>query len=243
MARFAGLAVFCLLCARAQDGTDLRAAWEKAPTQEATAFPYSRFLLQREQFAEAAGVLEEASKANPTNPQLALALGVAYYGLRRFGDAADQFLLTARLAPDVEQPYLFLGRMLDQTGPRLPEIARRTAQWAKAHPEDSRGPVLQAKILMAGETPDPKQAEALLRRALRLDERNAEAHYELGVLLEDRREFSEAETHLVRAIELRPRDAAAYYHLARVYDRLGKPQEAKEARVRHGELTRMSSLR
>ena len=56
------------------------------------------------------------------SPQLELAAGVAYYGLRRFPEAIEAFLRTIRLDPGIEQPYVFLGRMLDQAEDKLPQI-------------------------------------------------------------------------------------------------------------------------
>ena len=54
-------------------------------------FEVAQPLLQRQSFGEAAGVLESAVKSGISSPQLQLALGVAYYGLRRFPEAGSAF--------------------------------------------------------------------------------------------------------------------------------------------------------
>ena len=77
-------------------------------------FDAARPLLDQQKFAEAIVVLKEAVARLPKSAQLELALGVAYYGLRRFDEAADAFLRTIEIAPETEQPYTFLGRILDQ---------------------------------------------------------------------------------------------------------------------------------
>ncbi len=67
-------------------------------------------------------ILKEGAARVPKSAQLELALGVAYYGLRRFDDAADAFLRTIEIAPETEQPYTFLGKILDQIPSRLPQV-------------------------------------------------------------------------------------------------------------------------
>jgi uncharacterized protein HemY len=70
-----------------------------------------------------------------------------------------------------------------------------------------------------------------------LDEGNWEAHYELGVLLEGKRNWPGAAAELKRAADLDGKQAMPHYHLARVYDRLGDEQNAKTERVLHERLT------
>jgi tetratricopeptide (TPR) repeat protein len=85
-------------------------------------FDAARPLLDQQKFTEAVVILKEGAARLPNNAQLELALGVADYGLRRFDDAADAFLRTIEIAPETEQPYTFLGRILDQ----IPWIRFRT---------------------------------------------------------------------------------------------------------------------
>src|ERR1019366_9146809 len=51
--------------------------------------------------------------------QMQLAFGVAAYGQRRFADAIDAFLRVTAIDPSVEQPYVFMARILPQAGDRL----------------------------------------------------------------------------------------------------------------------------
>src|SRR5665213_1163379 len=108
-------------------------------------FASARPLLDGQKFAEAAAIFEEAAAKLPNDAQLQLALGVSYYGLRRFDQAADAFLRTIDIAPETEQPYLFLGKMLDQIPSRLPQAARCFAQYESLHPASAIGYLLHAK--------------------------------------------------------------------------------------------------
>ena len=90
-------------------------------------------------------------------------------------------------------------------------------------------------MLLAGGSQHERAAE-LLRKSIELDPNNWEAHYELGVLLENRHDYSGAATELARSIELDGKQAMPHYHLARVYDRLGQPEKAKAEREIHQRL-------
>jgi tetratricopeptide (TPR) repeat protein len=214
----------------------LGAACKGLPADAGFAFDYSQALLRKQEFGEAAEVLSTALQTHPDDAQLVLALGVARYGQRRFEDAITTFLKVIRINPQVEQPYVFLGKMLDQAGEHLPEITVAYEKWSKSNQHNAVGLLLLAKARLAA---DPKDAtaEGLLRRSISLDARNWEAHYELGVLLEGKREWPAAAAELKRSAELDGKQAMPHYHLARVYDRLGDEEKAKAERALHGRLT------
>jgi tetratricopeptide (TPR) repeat protein len=166
---------------------------------------------------------------------LELALGVAYYGLRRFDDAADAFLRTIAIAPDIEQPYVFLGKFLDQIPLRVPELTKKFIEYETANPSKSTGYFLHAKALNA-QSAEPETARKLLEKALGINELDAAAHFELGAVFDRTHRYADAAREFERAAELAPNDAATHYRLSRVYDRLGKPEAAQLERERHAKL-------
>jgi tetratricopeptide (TPR) repeat protein len=199
-------------------------------------FEYAQQLLRKEDFTHAAEILNTSLQADPRNAQLVLALGVARYGQRRFDDAIAQFLQVIGIDATIEQPYVFLGRILDQAGPHLPEITKDYETWAVKNPTNAKAFLLWAKALLAADARDVK-AEELLQRSIALDPSDWESHYELGVLLAGKRQYPQAAVELTRSIELDPKRAMTHYHLARVYDRLGEPDRAKAEREIHQRLT------
>jgi Flp pilus assembly protein TadD len=213
----------------------LASASHSAPNNPQIAYDYAQGLLNTQDFTQAAAVLESAAKANPADAQLPLALGVARYGQRRFADAITAFLQAIQLAPSVPQPYLFLGRMLDQAGDQLPTITADYRKWLQAEPKRPEPPLLLAKALIAANA-ESEEPEPLLRRSVQLDPKNWEAHYELGQLLEKKHKYPEAAAELERAVQLEPKQAMPHYHLARVYDRLGKREQAQAERETHQRL-------
>lgn len=200
-------------------------------------FEAARPLLDQQKFLDALPVLKEGAARFPESAQLALALGVADYGLRRFDDAADAFLRTIEIAPETEQPYLFLGRFLDQIPSRLPEVTARFAAYESAHPQIAAGYLLHAKGLDA-QSMEPERALSLLEKAIALNSEDASAHFELGTVLDRFARFRDAAEEFQKAARLDPSDPAAHYRLARDYDRIGNHDAAQAEREKHAQLVK-----
>lgn len=225
---------------------EAQAAAEKAlaqnPYDEDSYFRLAQVHLVRLDFPGAVKVLEDGRKSFDKSAQLELAYGVALYGQRRFPEAVTAFLRTTDLAPAVPQPYIFLGKILEHAGDRLPDIVRRFTLYQQQHPDVAVGYLLHGKALAAqlpptGYPPQAEEAQSLIEKALALDGKSAEAHYELGCLFERKRDFPAAAAQLERALSLDEKLAEAHYHLARVYDRLGRPDAAAAQRALHEKLT------
>jgi tetratricopeptide (TPR) repeat protein len=215
---------------------DFVKAAELARRDEDFAFELGQSLLRRGDFAGALSFFEAARGRFPKSAQIELAYGVAAYGQRRFTDSIDAFLHVIRIDPSIEQPYVFLSRLLDQAGDRLGQITAAYAAWEKAAPGNCLPVCLHAKALSAGGG-DPAEIEAELRWSIQLNDAYWESHFELGVLLAKSRRWDEAAAELVRGIELNPKHAAAHFQLARVYEKLGKPELARAERAEHQRLT------
>jgi protein O-GlcNAc transferase len=216
-------------------GAEYEQAIRLSPYEESYYFEAAHVRLLGQQFEAAVRILERGCKVFDKSAQLALALGVAYYGQRRFGEAAGAFLRTIDIAPEVQQPYVFLSRMLDQITDRFPEILPRFETWAAANPKDPQAQFVYAKGLLASGG-DQAKAEQLLRASIRLKGDQWESHYELGVLLEKQRKFPEAAAELERSASIGPDQADVHYHLSRVYDRLGQSDKAAAQREIHKRL-------
>ncbi len=126
----------------------VQAAIRQAPLQEAEYFGLADICLKQQSFSTALEVLSVAHKTFPQSTQLDLATGVAYYGLRRFPEAIAAFLHTAELDPKLEQPYVFLGRILEQAEGNLPKIQQSFASLVKNEPENYLSCYLYGKSLL-----------------------------------------------------------------------------------------------
>jgi tetratricopeptide (TPR) repeat protein len=221
---------------------ELQEAIKLAPNEESYVFDLAHVLLLHQNFDVAIRLVEAAKVRFYRSAQLELALGIANYGQRKFPQAVDAFLRTAELAPKVEQPYVFLGRILNHAEGRLGEVTEKFASFAQANPKNYLGPFLHAKGLIAQMGPSPSgelasQAEALLKKSIGLNPNFWESQFELGALLEAKKDYTAAARHLEQAIQLNPKAPTPHYRLARVYDRLGQPEKAQAERELHEKLT------
>jgi tetratricopeptide (TPR) repeat protein len=192
-------------------------------------------LLQHQKFGDVITILTRTNGQFKNSAQLQLALGVACYGLRRFDDAAGAFLRTIAIAPEIDQPYLFLGKFLGQIPGRLPEVTKQFVAYETANPASAVGYLLHAKALNA-QSIEPETARQLLERSISTNDRDPSAHLELGIVLDRTQHYAEAARELERAAELDPSEPATHYRLSRVYDRLGKADAARVERERHAKL-------
>ena len=206
---------------------------DTAGSNENDYFGLADLCLKHQFFESALDAASAGRRAFPKSAQLALIDGVALYGLRRFPDAIDAFLATIELDPGADQPYTFLGRMVEDAGDRLPRIQTAFAGFAHRSPDNYLSVFLYAKSLS---TSDSKQAEALLLKSIALNDNFWGSHFELGVVLDEQHHFTEAAVEMKRAIELNPEDPVAHYRMARLYERLGKPDDARSERELHRKL-------
>lgn len=194
-------------------------------------------LLQQQKFAEAITILSKAREQLKDSAQLELALGVALYGVRRFDDAATAFLHTITIAPEIDQPYVFLGKFLDQIPGRLADVTKQFVKYQNAHAERPTGYLLHAKALIA-QSIEMQAAEELLKKAIAIDGGDPSAHFELGVIYFSTRRYEDSAKEFERSAELDPANPATHYRLSNVYSRLGKHDAARVERELHAKLAK-----
>jgi tetratricopeptide (TPR) repeat protein len=121
----------------------------------------------------------------------------------------------------------FLGRIFDQADPRREDAIAVFAEYAKRHPKNYLGAFLLGKA---------NQSEADLRRAIELNPRFWEAHFELGCVLQAKRDYASAANSFREAINLAPDKSTPHYRLAQVFDRTGQHERAAKERQVHDRL-------
>ena len=214
----------------------LELAVDIQPYEESMHYDLGHFHLRHLDYDSAREVFLAGQKYFDKSPAIEFGLGIVAFGQRRFTEAIDRFLRTAELAPSMEQPHAFLGRLLQHGPDRLDLIEERLRVFHEQHSRNHFGPFLYGQVLLAklGAGADPEALaaiEALLNESIDRNGNFWESHYELGVLAQKRRDFRAAEQHFKRAVDLNPNASKPHYGLERVYRRLGKRAEAREQRA------------
>ena len=205
-----------------------------APTEQHL-FDWGNDLLQLHAYDEAAQVFAAALERQPKSARLNVGMGIVQYSRGQHEDAVKSFCRAADLEPSDPRPYQFLGEMYGVVPALAGEITERLARFARAQPKNALAQFHYAMSLWKGrpDAPgDPKQIEALLRRAVALDRKLARGFLELGILLSEQQRYAEAIAQLQSATRIEPDLAQAHYRLAQAYQRTGhKTLAEKELQI------------
>jgi tetratricopeptide (TPR) repeat protein len=128
--------------------------------------------------------------------------------------------------PESEQTHLDFA--VSELATRAAPIARRTAQAARAAQANFDAEDWY-ELGLELEAVEPGEARDAYRRALELDAHHADAHVNLGRLLQEKGMVEEAERHYRLALRERPDHATAAFDLGIALEDLGRTADAIEA--------------
>src|SRR6185436_17425822 len=180
---------------------------------------------QREQFARAAELLEQAARLEPDLPQVQSSLGVAYFNARLFDKATGPLARALAAHPGDAG----LKRMLAMAWLSLQDY-RKAAELLGDDPDRETNPSLQfAYGLALVKSERAAEAEAVFSRLLARHGDSAELSVMLGQAHAQQGDFDSAVQALKRALELKPDVAEANATLGVIYLRQGRLPEAEAA--------------
>ncbi|HEX5364630.1 MAG TPA: tetratricopeptide repeat protein, partial [Gallionella sp.] len=171
----------------------LQAAWEGAPGEGAYWLTLTECLLALARFEDALGLIEEAIRRGMDTPQAQQLRLLAQRGRNRA--APDRAVAEGMQA-------------LFEAG-RYAEMEQQARSLLAQYP----GWALGWKALGAALQSQDKDAESILRRAVEISPRDAEAHNNLGVYLRKHGRPSEAVASLQAAVQIQPTFAEAHFRL------------------------------
>jgi tetratricopeptide (TPR) repeat protein len=187
---------------------------------------YRRLLAQGEQALSTGntyGAIESFSGALALKPGSMVAYyrrGEAYRAQNQPAEAMANLREALRIAPNAPQPLIALGDLFAAAGD-----AAQAAEWYgqaadRLHDED---PTLLYRLALARyRSGAPATAIKPLQEAIERQDNFAEAHYLLGLVHRDSRNFEAATTSLERAVRLDPGFTAAREELADLYRAEGR---------------------
>ncbi len=211
-------------------------AAELEPTEQ-NIFDWADFLVQHQDLHEApqdaAEVFRYGVGKYPGSAQLRVGLGVALFTLRQYDDAVEALCAAVDLNPADPRPFEFLGRVGDASPRLTDEVLQRLASFVRLYPRNASANYYYALALWQNESGERKQGdieqvEALLKTAVAVDPHLYEPHFQLGVLYEEQKRYSDAVVEYKKTVELRPDFSKAHYRLARTYGIVGKQKLAHE---------------
>jgi tetratricopeptide (TPR) repeat protein len=196
------------------------------PTEK-NLFDLGSDLLKHNGFEPALKVFDYGGRQYPRSAKLRVGLGIAYYSLGQYDHAVETLCQAVDQDPRDTQALDFLGKMYNVSPHYANEVAQRMAMFARNYPNNPAANYYYALSLRnrtTGAAPDAdaQKAEALLVKAVKLNFRMTDAHYQLGLLYEDKQDVPKAIREYEIVTEQRANFPQAHYRLARLYAKTGK---------------------
>ena len=204
-------------------------------------FDWGSELLLHRAVWQAAEVFANGAKAHPKSARMLAALGTALFASARYEEAAQRLCEASDLAPADPEPYLFMGKIEMAAPTPLPCIEEKLARFAQQQPGRALANYFYAMAIWKRQPlpPNPQemqQVEALLEKAVKIDEKCADAYLQLGSLYFSRRVYNKAIGYYEQAIAADPQLGEAHYRLGVAYDRLGEADKAKQEFQLHDQI-------
>ncbi len=172
--------------------------------------------------------LVKASELDPGNPEVDMALGLAYQARGDMSKAEECLRRAVDKKPDYADARNNLGIVLARRkawDEAIREFEAAAANVMYTTPERAYfnlGEAYRAKG-------DPASAEGAYRRALRANERYAPAYTALSGVLGGQGRWNDAASVLTRCVEVLPDYVPGWMELGRAYLRLSRPADALKA--------------
>ena len=177
-------------------------------------------------------LLVAALKAAPDDTRLLEALGFVYAHTDRWQKAEETYRRVVALRPGAPGGLYGLASVLADTG-RYPEALATAQELLRVQPDHLPARMKEALLLVR--TGRAAEGEARARAVIERAPDQAEAHYVLGLALEDKADLAGAAAALERAVAIQADHLGALARLQTVLSRLGRKADAERARTAHRE--------
>jgi Flp pilus assembly protein TadD len=214
-------------CAQGQTHTTIRHHREIIEEQPAE-IAQAEEAIQKNKFAAAEALLNQALKRDPKNYQAWFDLGFVLNRLGRTEDSIHAYRQSVAAKPDVFESNLNLGLMLARS--HSPESERFLRAATNLKPTDhveegqARAWLSLGRLL---ENDKPENALAAYQKAATLMPKDPEPHIFAGLLRERQKDFSGAENEYKQVLALDPRSTEAVIGLSNLYMKSHRISEAE----------------
>ena len=211
---------------------ELEVAAHQDPS-ESNLFDWASELLLHRTLEPAIEIFRQSAQRYPNSPRIAIGLGIALYSRGNYDDAVKSLLRAADLSPSDPRCYFFLSKAYDSSPSQADEVIQRFARFSELQPNNAQAFYYYAMSLWKGRrAQDPSldlhQIETLLKKAITLEPKLAEAHLQLGNLYSDQTKYAESIPEYVKALEINDHLADAHYRLGQAYVHTSVKEKAQE---------------
>jgi len=164
----------------------------------------------------------------PSSQRMLLGLGIARYSMPDLAQAAQIFAKLLDADPESATYADLLGKSCSRM-PDMSEGCKKLEGLAERHPRNATMATYAAASILhrSDQNSDMALASKLLKQAIALDPKLAEAHFQMGVLEQYQDDWKDSVAELETAIRLRPNLSKEHYRLALAYSRTGQRDKAK----------------
>ncbi len=206
-------------------------ASQLAPGNEDYRFDYGYELLRHQTGDAAVAIFATGVRDFPKSVKMWLGLGGAYYVAGEFKQAAEAVLKATTIDHDNKLAYFMLAKIYERAPLSQFVVREKFRAYLERNPDDPWSYYHYGTMLylsaQSSSQPDFNPAKSYLSKAIRLNPNFAEAHLQLGIIVQREGQFEKSTELLQRAIQINPKVAAAHYRLALAYQRLGQAERAK----------------
>jgi tetratricopeptide (TPR) repeat protein len=200
---------------------------------EGNLFDWASELLLHRTLELAIEIFRQSAQRYPSSPRMAIGLGIALYSRGNYDDAVTSLLRAADLRPADPICYFFLSKAYDSSPNQADEVIQSFRRFSELQPGNARAFYYYAMSLWKGRrAQDPSldlhQIESLLRKAVTLDSKLAEAHLQLANLYSDQTQYADSISEYGKALDNKPDLADAHYRLGQAYVHTGQKDKAQE---------------
>ena len=211
---------------------DFEAAAHLDPSEE-NLFAWGSEMLLHRTYEPAITIFQRASEMYPKSPRILIGLGLALYSRGIYDKAVNALVAAADLNPNDARCYLFLSKAYNSSPLQADEVVERFRRYAQLQPNNALAQYYYAVSLWKGKRVensnlDIGSIEALLKKAINLDDSLADAHLQLGNLYADQHEYGKSIPQYQRALQLDPDLSDAHYRLGTDLVHVGQREDAQK---------------
>ncbi len=200
-----------------------------APGSEDVAFDRAVFELEHGSATAAVSTFRAGIDTFPRSWRMRLGLADAQYLAGNPADAVETLLDLVHQTPGLTPAYTLLASLYEQAPAQQERIYEEFNAYVNRGSADAQTYTAFAKVLNVRANAGRKRDDRtilFLQRALALDPKLTEAYLELAAVESDRGEIEKSRELLAKAVRLAPDAPEPHYRLARVYQKLGRKEQA-----------------